>query len=371
MTGLYFDYNASTPLRQEAKEAMINAMDHVGNASSVHGYGRKVRQLLEDSRQQIADYFHVQNVRVIFTSGATEANNLAIKGFKGTVIASSIEHDSILMARQDTLICAVNDQGMIDLDDLERLLSQSSQPVLVSVMAANNETGVVQPIADIAALCKTYGAWFHCDAVQAVGKLSLPWHELSVDMISLSSHKIGGPSGVGALIIHEKLPLHPLMKGGGQERSFRAGTENALGIVGFGAAIIACQKDDWAKVEAYRNILEDALHQTCPHLKVFGKSVERLPNTSNLTMPGVKNPVQLMNFDLAGIAVSAGSACSSGKVKSSHVLKAMNVTQEDAGSSIRISLGWQTQESEVRRLITVWQEIYHRLGTFSERISVP
>lgn len=371
MTHIYLDYNASAPLRREAKHAMMAIMEYVGNASSIHGYGRRVRQQLEEGRQHIADYFGIPSSRVIFTSGATEANNLALKGFRGTVIASAVDHDSVIKARPDALICPVNESGVILLDRLEELVLHAEKPVLISIMAANNETGVIQPIEAIRDLCTTYGAWFHCDAAQAIGRLTLPWSKIECDMISLSGHKIGGPSGVGALIIHEKLPLHPLIRGGGQERSFRSGTENVVGIVGFGAALKACQTDNWCGVEKNRDDLEKSLSEICPELKIFGQDVNRLPNTSNLTMPGVKSTVQLMNFDLSGIAVSAGSACSSGKVKSSHVLKAMNVRDEEAESSIRISLGCDTKAEEIHRFIAVWQELYHRLGTPAVRRTTP
>lgn len=369
MIPIYLDYNASTPLRSQAKDAMVQAMDCMGNASSIHKYGRTVRQHLETSRQSIADYFQTPPSRVIFTSGATEANNLALKGFKGTVITQASEHDSVLLARPDALICPIDDQGIIKLDQLDLLLKGCDNPALVSCMAANNETGVIQPLAAISSLCKAHNAWFHCDAVQVIGKLDLDWQDIACDMISLSAHKIGGPSGVGALIIHEKLPLFPMMRGGGQERSFRAGTENVLGIIGFGAAIAACQKDDWTSIATFRDKIEKELCSIDPCVRIFGAKVQRLANTTNITMPGVKNTVQLMNFDLAGIAVSAGSACSSGKVKSSHVLAAMNIDDNEAESSIRISLGWKTTAQEVSRFITAWQEMYHRLGPPSERMS--
>jgi cysteine desulfurase len=370
MHSIYLDHNASTRLRREVKETMIKLMDHVGNASSIHGYGRTYRQHLEASRQKIADFMGVKSSQVIFTSGATEANNLALKGFNGQVIVSAIEHDSVLLARPDAFICSVDAQGLIQLNHLEDLLKKASKPALVAIMAANNETGVIQPLEAIHTLCRHYDAWFHCDAVQSIGKIKQSWSRLSGTMIALSAHKIGGPSGVGALIIDEKLPLSPLIQGGGQERSYRAGSENALGIVGFGTALEACHQDDWATISHYRDFLEMSIRQIAPEVAIFGNSVARLPNTTNLTMPGVSSAIQLMNFDLAGIAVSAGSACSSGKVKSSHVLKAMNVQKADAESSIRISLGWSTKQEEIHRFITVWQEIYYRLGNHSERMRV-
>jgi cysteine desulfurase len=363
----YLDYNATAPLRLEAKEAIVKVMEDIGNASSIHWYGRQVRQTVESARQVIADYFGVSSARVVFTSGATESNNFALKGFKGIVITSAIEHDSVLTPRPDSLICSVDSNGLVDLSHLEALLQQQTGPVLVSIMAANNETGVIQPLEHVRTLCDTYQAWLHCDATQAIGKGLFDWQRLNCDLISCSSHKIGGPSGMGALIIQEKLPLFPLLRGGGQERSFRAGTENILGIVGFARALEVCQHDDWSQIQQWRNQIEETLIKHYPDVTVFGSKVPRLPNTTNLTMPNVPNALQVMNFDLAGIALSAGAACSSGKVKPSHVLKAMGVADHLAQSSIRISLGWKTIAQDVQQFIKTWQEIYHRLDMNLER----
>ena len=361
MTKIYLDYNATTPLRSEVKAAMVQAMDVTGNPSSVHAWGRKVRQHLESARQTIADFFKAEPKQIIFTSGATEANNLALKGFNGIKIVSAIEHDSIHQVCSDALSCPVDEDGVVNLEKLESLLqNHHGEKVLVSVMAANNETGVIQPISEIAVLVKKHQAFFHCDATQTVGKLKLDWSKISFDMLSISSHKIGGPAGVGALIVSPNLALKAQIVGGGQERSYRGGTENILGIIGFEAALKECLNDPWDEIRFLRDRFEDEIQAFCLDVDVFGKNVPRLPNTSNLTMPGVKSDVQLMNFDLSGIAVSAGSACSSGKVKTSRILQAMGLPSSKTNSAIRVSLGWQTQPFEIEAIIDTWKQIYSR-----------
>lgn len=359
MKRLYLDYNATTPLEAAAKTAMLEVMDLCGNASSTHADGRQVRQFVEAARKKVASYFNAAPAEVIFTSGATESNNLALKGFKGPIIASAIEHDSVLKTRDDIKICPVTLDGVINLDALEALLQEASQPCLVSVMAANNETGVVQPLKQIADLCQHYKAKFHCDAVQVIGKVTIDWTDLKIDMISLSAHKIGGPQGVGALIITPSTILHPLITGGGQERYFRSGTENVIGIVGFGAAIDQCLKRNWHSIKVMKDQLEAEL-QKINGVTIFGEKHERLPNTLNFTMPGVANTVQIMHFDLNGISVSAGSACSAGKVKTSHVLQAMKVPALQIGNSIRLSLGLETQSEDMTRFFEVWKDLYKR-----------
>lgn len=366
MSRLYFDHNATSPLLPQARKAMIHAMDMRGNASSIHEDGRRIRQHLEQARQIIADHFSVKSSQVIFTSGATEANNLVLKGYKGPVITSAIEHDSVLKARQDSLICRVTKDGVVDLNHLEELIQQThsrhGSPALISIMGANNETGVIQPLQEIADLGRKYGSTIHSDAVQITGKCVLDWANINLNYISLSAHKIGGPQGVGALIIDEKLSLSPLITGGGQERYFRSGTENVLGIIGFGAAMDHCLPQNWQKIESLRDLLEETLTKICPETCFYGKSPsqKRLPNTSNIRMPGVKNNIQVINFDLKGISLSAGSACSSGKVKISHVLQAMGITDDQLHESIRVSLGPQTTHDDIDKFVLIWQDLYSR-----------
>jgi cysteine desulfurase len=355
---LYLDYNATAPLCAQAKQAMQESMEFVGNASSVHQFGRQVRQKIEQARKEVGDFFNVQPSGVIFTSGATEANHLALGGFEGPIIVSAIEHDSIDQARNDRQVCPVNRQGTVDLKALEALLQNQSEPVLVSVMAANNETGIIQPIDKVVELAKRYDAFVHCDAVQAVGRLAFSWE--GIDLISLSAHKLGGPQGVGALVMRTEIPLKAQLRGGGQERSFRSGTENFLGILGFAASLKAAKEHDWGFVQDLRDILEDRLKSRCSEAVFLGNEAQRLPNTAIIAMKGVTSSTQVMNFDLAGIAISAGSACSSGKVKPSRVLAAMNIPKELADCSIRVSLGPSNSPDLVDQFLDVWMNVYER-----------
>jgi len=357
---IYLDYNATAPLRPKVQETIRQALEIVGNPSSVHRYGRLIRQRIELSRQIIANHFEIPSQQIIFTSGATEANNLILKGFKGPVIVSAVEHDSVRLAREDAFICPVDSQGTINLIALDQLLQAQKQPCLVSLMWANNETGVIQPLAEATAIARRHGALVHCDLVQAVGKTILTWATLNIDYATFSGHKIGAPAGSGAILFHPKAPLFPLLKGGGQEKYFRPGTENILGILGLGAAISICSHDDWQLISDLRDTMEKSLLASCPETTIFGYATARLPNTSNLTMPGVKSDTQIMNFDLQGIAVSAGAACSSGKVQTSPVLLAMGVPEKQAKTAIRISLAPTTQSHEIEVFIAAWKDLYQR-----------
>ncbi|MCX7337862.1 MAG: cysteine desulfurase family protein [Alphaproteobacteria bacterium] len=358
---VYLDYNAMAPLRQSAKDVILSmvAMDALGNPSSVHSYGRAIRRKIEDVRRTIMMALGLENKVLIFTSGATESNNLALKNFPGRVLVSAIEHDSVFDVRSDAIVLPVLGDGTLDLEILEKHLSSDFDgPTLVSVMAANNETGIMQPLSDVCTLAKKWGAYVHSDAVQAIGRVDYPWGDL--DMISVSSHKIGGLSGVGCLIINPTIPVNPLFLGGGQERTYRAGTENIIGICAMGAIIQDCIAEDWEPVQRLRDQLEHQLTQNCPDAVVFGKDKERLPNTTLITMPSVKSETQVMNFDLAGFAVSAGSACSSGKVKKSRVLQAMNVPETSNQCALRISLGSTIQENDLKRFAETWLGIYKK-----------
>jgi cysteine desulfurase len=356
MTLLYLDHNATTPLHPDAEQAMVEAMRVIGNGSSVHQFGRQVRSLIEQGRQSVADYFQTKAENIIFTSGATEANHLALCGFEGCVIVSAVEHDSVDQARLDRLVCPVDAQGVIDLKALASLLQTITEPVMISVAAANNETGIVQPMEDLIALAKSHNAFIHSDAVQAVGRL--PFLTDGIDLISVSAHKIGGPQGVGALVKRSNVPLKAQLRGGGQERSLRSGTENALGIVGFGAALRKAQEQDWTSIATLRDELENRLIARCPEAVVLANKGYRLPNTTVLAMPGVKSTTQVMSFDLKGIAVSAGSACSSGKIKPSRILAAMGISKELADCSIRISLGIDSHPDLINRFIDAWATVY-------------
>jgi cysteine desulfurase len=338
---------------------MIEAMDLVGNASSVHSFGRDVRKKIESSRQRVAIALGLEPKRVIFTSGATESNNLALKNFSGRVIVSAIEHDSVFKVRDDAVTIPVSTDGFVDLESLDRLLEKNSgEPTLISVMAANNETGVIQPLAEIVQIAKRHRAYVHSDAVQAIGKMEFPWHTL--DMISVSGHKLGGPAGIGCLVINPGLPIVPYIKGGGQERSYRAGTENLIGIVGMAAAIEESLKDNWIHAKKLRNTLEDLISKIDPDALVIKKETNRLSNTTVLYMAGVKSETQIMSFDLKGFAISAGAACSSGKVKTSRVLQAMGFNADKNGQVIRVSIGPSSNFKEIDGFVRAWQSIYEK-----------
>jgi cysteine desulfurase len=365
---VYLDYNASAPLKPVARAAMIEAMALTGNPSSVHRFGRLARRLLEDSRTKIAAFCGAAPSGVIFTAGGTEANALALHGCaRQRVLISAVEHDSVLAAARrapHVEVIPVDGDGMVDLAALEALLSPSGDDVIVSVMTANNETGVLQPIAAITALAHAHHALVHCDAVQAAGKLPLDIAMFGVDLMSVSAHKIGGPAGIGALIVRDGLDLAPLMVGGGQERRRRGGTENLTGIAGFAAAADAAASDiaDQARLAVLRDRLEAGARALVPAMRVFGVSATRLGNTSCLSMPDVSSEVQVMALDLAGVAVSAGAACSSGKVAASHVLRAMGVPEAEAATAIRVSLGWQSKAADIDRFLQAWGELYARAG---------
>jgi cysteine desulfurase len=340
---------------------MREMLERTGNPSSVHRFGREARRALEQARAAVAAMVGAAPGQVVFTSGGTEANNQALRSARGPVAVSAVEHDSVLAAAPDAPRLPVDAEGRIDLGALERALAGLA-PELVSVMLANNETGVIQPVAEVAEVARRHGARVHCDAVQAAGKLAIDIGALGVDFLTLSAHKFGGPQGVGALVVRDGLEPDALLRGGGQERRWRPGTENLPGIVGFGRACELAMADaDWPeRTGALRDRLEAQIAALAPAARVFGRSTERLPNTSCLCMPGVSNQTQLIELDLAGIAVSTGSACSSGKVGPSHVLAAMGVDPDEAASAIRISLGWASTPEDVDRFVEAWGRLYAR-----------
>ncbi len=361
---VYMDHNATTAVRPAVRDAVAGALELTGNASSVHRFGRAVRSLIEDARERVAALLGARPRDVIFTSGGTEANALALRGGareseRPRVLASAVEHASVLKAAPGIEPIPVDADGVIDLPALDAMLSNENRPALVSVMLANNETGVIQPLAEVSEIARRHGARVHCDAVQAAGKIAIDPAELGLDMVSLSAHKIGGPTGVGALVLFGDADLSALILGGGQERGRRAGTENVPGIAGFGVAAEAAQGglSDFAALGAWRDGIEAVLGGHAG-VRVFGAGVSRLANTSCLTMPGVQAERQIIALDLAGVAVSAGSACSSGKVEPSHVLAAMGVPAEEAATAIRVSLGWNTTEDEVQRFVEAWNDVY-------------
>jgi cysteine desulfurase len=339
---------------------MVEALRVGGNPSSVHRAGRQARAMVEDARRAVAALVGVLPGEIVFTSGGTEANNMAIDGCgRRRILVSAIEHESVLRAAPDAEIVPVDGNGVIDLLALERRLAASSEPALVSVMFANNETGVRQPVTEVVRLARRAGALVHCDAVQAAGKVPVDLHELGLDYLSVSAHKLGGPTGVGALAIRDGAVLVPNRRGGGQEFNRRAGTENLAGIAGFGAAV--AEASGGLDVAGLRDRLEISLLAVAPAARVFGAGAARLPNTTCISMPGVKAEIQVMALDLAGVCVSAGSACSSGKVHRSSMLLAMGVEEDEAASAIRISLGWSSGPEDAERLIAAWRDLYVRV----------
>jgi cysteine desulfurase len=370
---IYLDWNATAPLRVQARAAVAEALSACGNPSSVHAEGRAVRRRIEEARESVAALVAAEPRNVVFTSGGTEANMMALSPFLGTspeaaprdcLVVSAIEHPSVLAGgrfpRDAIETVPVAADGRLDLSALARLLAaRGRQRPLVSVMLANNETGVVQPVSQVAALTQAAGGLCHVDAIQAVGRISCNINELRADLLTLSGHKIGGPKGVGAIIKRDQ-GLHfsdPLIKGGGQERGARAGTENVAGIVGFGAAASAARlglAQESARMAVLRDRLEAGLKARMPGAVVFGVDAERLPNTTLFAVPGIKAETAVIALDLDGVAVSSGAACSSGKVQPSHVLAAMGVPALLAQGAIRVSLGPTTTESEVDRFLDAW-----------------
>jgi len=362
----YLDWNASAPLRPEARTAMVAALDVTGNPSSVHAEGRRARALLEEARDQVAALVGARPAEVVFTSGATEANNWALAAGWDTILASDIEHDSVLAparasgARLVAIPASVD--GVARVETLADCILAQSRPLvraLVTLQMANNETGVIQPVAETAAIARESGVVVHTDAVQAAGRVPVNFAVLGVDLLSISSHKIGGPKGAGALVVREGTEIASYMKGGGQERRRRAGTENVAAIAGFGAAASVALADvtDAKRVAAQRDLLESALKRLAPEAVIVAQSAPRLPNTTCVAWPGTPAETLVIKLDLAGIAISAGAACSSGKVGPSHVLAAMGLPSAIARSAIRISLGPATSARDIRRLLRSWGEI--------------
>jgi len=371
---VYLDHNATSPLRPEAKAAMERALAIGGNPSSVHGRGRAARAVVEAAREQVASLVGARAQDLLFTSGGTEANALALWGAVGgaaeageritRLFVSAVEHDSVLAnasaiaersAGTRLTVIPVTKDGVIDLDALSDGLREGKGRALIAVMAANNETGVIQPMAAISALAKEYNALLMIDAVQAAGKTDMDFS--AADYLSLSAHKIGGPQGVGALVVKESVPFAAQMLGGGQERGLRAGTENVAGIAGFGAAA-AIAKD---ASNTLRDVFETQLLRVVPDAVIFGTNTSRLGNTSNFALPGIAAETALMALDLDGVMVSSGSACSSGKVKPSHVLKAMGVPDDLARSALRVSFGWNSAQTDVDAIIASLLKLAQRV----------
>lgn len=372
---VYLDWNATTPLRPEARAAMLAAYELIGNPSSVHAEGREARRLVEDARAALAAAVGALPRNVVFTSAGTEGNALALSpGLRGRsggpvrrLLVSAIEHASVLAGGRfragEIGQIRVTRSGVVDLDHLRALLADGPPP-LVSIMAANNETGALQPVAEAARIVHEAGGLLHVDAIQALGKIPFNINAVGADLAAFSAHKIGGPKGVGALVVAEGLSgLEPVLRGGGQELGRRAGTENVAGIAGFGAAVKAALQalpEDAERIGSLRNHLENGLRSSAGAI-VFANDVERLPNTILFTAPGLKAETAVIAFDLEGIAVSSGSACSSGKVQPSHVLSAMGYDATVAQGAVRLSLGWPTGPDDINRALEAWRKLGNTL----------
>ncbi len=354
---------------------MTAALSLAGNPSSVHAEGRAARRIVETARQAVAKALNADSGSVVFTSGGTEANTLALTPSKThpRLIVSAIEHASVLAGGRFPAAAVetfgAHPSGVVDLDDLRAKLA-TGPPALVALMLANNETGVIQPVAAAADIVHAAGGRLHVDAIQAFGKIPVPIPELGADSLAVTAHKIGGPTGVGALVMTDPASaMEPLIRGGGQEQGRRAGTENLAGIAGFGAAVTAAMLENDHDIEKLRDTLERGLRAT-RGLTVFGGEVSRLPNTTLFTARGLKAETAVIGFDLAGIAVSSGSACSSGKVQPSHVLAAMDVATDIARGAIRLSLGWSTTEDDVQCTIKAWRKLADTLLKHSDETDV-
>ncbi len=374
---IYLDNNATTPLHPDVFEAMLPYLrEHFGNPSSIHWAGRQVKAALDTAREQVAGLVGCDPSEVIFTSCATEANNMAIKGVAAArrsrgnhLITTTVEHPSVLtpclfLEHEGFRVTSldVDREGMLDREALAAACT--TETILICAMYANNETGTIFPVDDIGAVAAERGIYFLCDAVQAVGKIPIDWQGGSIHLLSLSAHKLNGPKGVGALIVRRGTKLFPLLHGGTQERNRRAGTENVAGIVGLGKAChLAGQslQAESQRLGALRDRLEQGLLAAIPDTRVNGHPVRRLANTSNLSFLNVQSDSLLFNLDLAGIAVSSGSACSSGALKKSHVLNAMGVDTDTTVGTIRFSLGTTTTDAHVDQVLHIVPEIVQRL----------
>jgi cysteine desulfurase len=351
----YLDHNATSPFRPSVKAATLAAMELCGNPSSVHAEGRLARKLIDDAREAIAFKIGCLPQMVTVTSGGTEANNMALHGIAAErILVSAIEHPSVLEAARATgksvEIIPVDGQGLIDMAALEKMMD--GYKALVSVMLANNETGVIQDIPAISAMVSKAGHVLHVDAVQSFGKMPVNFGLLGCDALSIAAHKVGGPKGVGALVIRDRLVVDPLIVGGGQELRRRSGTENTVAIAGFGAVA--------REVDLQIAPLADELREALEGCVIFSDATPKLANTFCFAVAGFRADTLLMKLDLEGVAVSSGSACSSGKVARSHVLDAMGVNPELAQGALRVSLGWNTTAQDIQHFSAVWRKIMAR-----------
>jgi cysteine desulfurase len=362
----YLDYNASTPLRPAARAASLAAFDASGNPSSVHAEGRRARAVIETAREQVAALVGAKPSEVVFTSGATEANNTVMAAGWKAICVSAIEHDSVLAPARASgakvIALPVNKNGVVELSAVAETLAHATAggaKVLLSVMMANNETGVIQPVAEAADLATSIGVSLHVDAVQGPGRLPVNFATLGADTLTFSSHKLGGPRGVGALVIRDGVSLPTFVKGGGQERRRRGGTENVSGIAGFGAAALDVARDQHAldRIEALRDRLEAGILASTPEAVVVGRNAARIGNTSCIALPGKAAETLVIRMDMEGIAISAGAACTSGKVGANSVITAIGLGEGLARAAVRISLGHETSDEDISAFLAAWKKV--------------
>ena len=377
---IYFDYNATAPLHKKViKKIQSLKFEEFGNPSSVHKIGRNSKKVVEEVRRNILSILKAKNYDLIFTSGATESNNLAIKGFIKknnikTIYSLETEHASVIDVVKSLEIekkfFKTNSNGTVNLKEIEEVLSKQTTPFLVSIMFANNESGIIHPINEIAKIVKKYKGIIHCDGVQSLGKIEIDLDSLDVDLFSISSHKIGGPTGIGALLINTRNNITPEIIGGGQEKNLRSGTENFLGILGFGEAMNEVKnltKICNSEIKNNRDLLETNLKKLSNEIKIFGEDADRLANTCYFAYPSMTSENQVIALDQKGICVSSGAACSSGKVEPSHVLKAMKVDDKYIHSAIRVSLGWDSTKEQVETFFNVWKSDCFKNGALNVR----
>ena len=377
---IYLDYNATAPLHKNVIKKIQNLkFEEFGNPSSVHKIGRNSKKIVEEVRRNILSILKAKNYDLIFTSGATESNNLAIKGFIKknnikTIFSLQTEHASVIDVVKNLDIekkfFNINSNGNVNLKEIEELLSKQTSSFLVSIMFANNESGIIHPINEIAKIVRKYKGIIHCDGVQGLGKIEIDLDSLDVDLFSISSHKIGGPTGIGALLINTRNNISPEITGGGQEKNLRSGTENFLGIVGFGEVINEVNnlaKICNSEIKNNRDLLEANLKKLSNEIKIFGEDTNRLANTCYFAYPSMTSENQVIALDQKGICVSSGAACSSGKVEPSHVLKAMQVDEKYIHSAIRVSLGWDSTKEQIETFFNIWKSDCFKNGALNVR----
>lgn len=367
---VYLDYNASAPLRASVLARLRAWPANPANPSSVHRFGRTARGEVEEARAQVAALVGVDPSQVIFNSGATEANNTVLSAFAGQrVLVSAIEHPSILEATPQAERIPVTPEGRVDLNALESLIKTGAPPALICVMGVNNETGVIQPVQDVLTLARRCNAALHIDAAQAAGRIPMDMGALGADFLTVSAHKIGGLPGCGALVLGSCQPPPVLLRGGGQEKQARAGTENVPGIVAFGLAARDAREglDLYAELSVLRDTLESRVEAIAPDVRFFGRSAPRVANTSLLALPGLTSQTALMHMDLEGVAISSGSACSSGVVKPSPTLRTMGISEDLASCALRVSMGWDTTGADIDRFLTAFDAMVTRLKTRGAR----